>query len=755
MPWIVSTATWLRLNPTRKTPPDWTALFARCTPSKAVRGSAGYLQFHQLGSLAHDGENILAEVRKGAATLTPEAVNRLLEIVDAIRKITGNIAASGNEVGSSYEGPTVDQERHGPPSRNEPAQAPSGVVGHPSRAPVKHPPEQKTPAPPAAKAPVRIDRPKGPRPVDVGVRKPAAVFSTSEPKQASTAESGSSTFTAESIRVNVQLLDQLMNLVGELVLTRNQITQFSQHQGHAGFAGYSQRLNLITTQLQEGITKTRLQQIGALWQRFPRLVRDLARQAGKEVNLEIEGAGTELDKTLLEALADPMLHLVRNAIDHGIEKPELRRAKGKPDKGRLHLRAYHQGGQVHIEIQDDGAGLNTDKIREKAVERGLFTMEESVLLTEEQIQESIFLLGFSTANQVSDLSGRGVGLDVVKTCIEQIGGLVDVRSSPDHGTIAHIKVPLTLAIVPALIVMSGGQPFAVPQANLSELLSLPRAAAEHDIERVHQSPVYRLRGRLLPLVPLRQLLRQDAASVTSNENVQIVVVRVGDEKFAVVVDEIAKAEEIVVKRLGSALRGVPVYAGATILGDGTVALILDVLGLARRAGVFKEMRRPAAADSLPPQRRIVQESVLVCEVGADRRIGIPLGQLLRIERLPRAQIETSFDQDVLQCREDLLALVHVHRHLRHQPRASRSESLSLVICRYGDGQVGLVVDQVLEIAEAPADMLAAEGEAVVAGAAVLLGRVTDILDLAALLRVANPVLYRSSTRSQLLQTRTT
>jgi two-component system, chemotaxis family, sensor kinase CheA len=567
-----------------------------------------------------------------------------------------------------------------------------------------------------------------------------------------TSESGSNVFKTESVRVGVGLLDQLMNLVGELVLNRNQIVQFSQKQSDPAYVGYSQRLNLITSQLQENVMKTRLQPVSALWQRFPRLVRDIARQCGKEIALEIEGAQTELDKTLLEALSDPMLHLVRNAIDHGIERSELRRFKGKPDRGRLQLRAYHEGGQVHIEICDDGAGLNTETIRSQAINRGLYSEQDSLLLSEDQIHESIFLPGFSTAHQVTDLSGRGVGLDVVKTSIEHIGGLVDISSRAELGTTVHIKVPLTLAIIPTLIVTSGGQRYAIPQVNLCELIAIRRSVAGSELDHVHQSPVYRLRGRLLPLVRLDQLLGQPTAA-DDNDHVHLVVVQVGDERFALMVDGILHSEEVVVKSLGSVVRGVPLYAGATILGDGAVALILDVLGLARHAGVFKELRRPQAAESLPSQVRIVPESVLLCDVGTDRRIGIPLPQLVRIERVPRNEVEISFDQEIVQYRDDMLPLVHLHSYLRHHPCACPGETLSIIICRHRDGAVGLVVDRVLEIVEVPPDVRVAKDDDVISGTTVLLNRVTDVLDLPALLRKAAPIVYRLSTRSQLLQTR--
>jgi two-component system chemotaxis sensor kinase CheA len=709
-----------------------------------LKGSASFLQFSQLATLAHTAENLLSDVRRGTSVLTPESTNTLLQWVDAIREITNNIAETGRESGSSYSGPTLDQ-LHGAAPDQPPRPRPAAAIA---------------PRMPAEGAPSLVQissrRSSGRAPLE-----PSLIPNKSEPTAGITSNSAvvsqfldsqSSTLKSDSVRVGVDLLDQLMNLVGELVLNRNQIVQFSQKQSDPAYVRYSQRLNVITTQLQENVMKTRLQPVGALWQRFPRLVRDVARQCGKEVDLQIEGVETELDKTLLEALSDPMLHLVRNAIDHGIERPELRRFKGKAPKGRLLLRAYHEGGQVHIVICDDGAGLNTERIRSQAIEQGLFSEQDSLLLSEEQIHESVFLPGFSTADKVTNLSGRGIGLDVVKTSIEHIGGLVDISSRTEQGTTVHIKVPLTLAIIPALIVTCAGRRYAIPQASLSELIALPRSSAGSELDHVHQSPVYRLRDRLLPLTHLHKLLGQEPLAGGDRDHLHLVIVRVGEERFALMVDGISNCEEIVVKPLGSVVRGVPLYAGATILGDGSVALIVDVLGLARHAGVFKEFHRPQVAESLPSQVRIVPESVLVCDVGADRRIGIPLLQLVRIVHVPRTEVEISFDQEIVQYRDDLLPLVRLHRYLRHQPCDRAPEALAIVICRHGDGVVGLVVDRVLEIVEAPADVQVAESDDVVSGTTTVLGRVTDILDVPILLAKAAPVVYRLSTRSQLLQT---
>ena len=403
----------------------------------------------------------------------------------------------------------------------------------------------------------------------------------------------------ETIRVGVNLLDRLMNLVGELVLARNQLLQFSSMRQDPGFQAVSQRMNLIATELQEEVMKTRMQPIGNVWDKFPRKVRDLALSCHKEVRLEMEGQDTELDCTIIEAIKDPMTHLVRNCIDHGIEPPEVRKQSGKSSTGILKLRAFHEGGQVNIDVTDDGAGLNAERIRQKALERGLITAQSASRLCDRDIFNLIFLPGFPTAEKITNVSGRGVGMDVVKTNVEKIGGTVDVQSTASQGTTAHMKIPLTLAIIPALIVTTAGDRYAVPQVNLLELVRLEGEQARTAIEQVGGAPVYRLRGKLLPLTYLRHKLRAEVnkTSATESQNVNIVVLRADDREFGLVVDEINDTQEIVVKPLGKQLKSINAYAGATIMGDGKVALILDVLGLAQRAKLVSGLSEKAASQT--------------------------------------------------------------------------------------------------------------------------------------------------------------
>src|SRR5208283_5423230 len=352
------------------------------------------------------------------------------------------------------------------------------------------------------------------------------------------------------------------------------------------------------TELQEEVMKTRLQPIGNIWSQFPRTVRDVALGCGKEVDIEMEGKETELDKTIIEAIKDPLTHLVRNSVDHGIELPQVRSKAGKPCTGRLTLRAFHEGGQVNIEISDDGAGLNRDRICEKAIERGLVSAQQTARMTEREIFNLIFLPGFSTAEKVTNVSGRGVGMDVVKTNVERIGGAVEVQSTAGQGTTVRVRIPLTLAIIPALIVSCNGERYAIPQISLLELAWLEDGEARSAIEMVHGVPVYRMRGRLLPLVYLSRALQlAEKEHAAENEDaVNIVVLQAGDRPFGLVVDEINDTEEIVVKPLRKQLKTLKTFAGSTIMGDGKVALILDVLGLAQRASVVTETKNHTVAE---------------------------------------------------------------------------------------------------------------------------------------------------------------
>ena len=492
-----------------------------------------------------------------------------------------------------------------------------------------------------------------------------------------------------TLRVDVGLLDRLMNLVGELVLTRNQVLQYNAAQDDVVLHGIAHRLNLITAELQERVMKTRMQPVSRIFNLFPRVVRDLATALNKQITLEIEGAETELDRTLVEAIKDPLTHIVRNSCDHGIEAPEERLRQGKPSGGRLALRAFHEGGQVNIEIADDGAGIDPQRIRAKVVERGILSAEQVARLSDREAVNLVFLPGFSTAQAVTKVSGRGVGMDVVRTHIEGIGGTVELQSRPGQGTTLLIRIPLTLAIVPGLLVNAGGERFVIPQLSLHELIRLEGDAARNAIEFVHATPVFRRRNALLPLADLCRILKLPGQR--NPEELNIVVVQVDGRRFGLIVDAINDTEEIVVKPLWHELKSLNCYAGATIMGDGGIALILDVAGIGLRSGVIVRSGQTAAvAEANEPDCNSVdsRQSLLLLRAGGIKRLAMPLGKVARLETIPAAQVEFAAGRSVVQYRNRILPLVSVAQMLDGTPPAD-TEVLQAVVYRNGETDIGL------------------------------------------------------------------
>jgi len=649
-----------------------------------IKGTCGFLGFSRLEAVSHVGESLLSLLRDGVLVLTPEITSALLQLVDAIRQILAGIETTGQEADADY----------------------TALV------------ELLT----------RLQSPD---------ESPAAALATTV-----AAEGRGSAVSDTNIRVDVGLLDKLMNLVGELVLARNQILQYTATHEDSAFAATSQRLNLITTELQEGVMKTRMQSIGNIWGRLSRIVRDLATACGKQVAIEMEGKETELDKTVIEAIKDPLTHILRNSVDHGLELPSVRVAAGKPAEGRLVLRAFHEGGQVNLEICDDGAGINVERVREKAVERGLVSAEQAARMSEREVHHLIFLPGFSTAETVNNISGRGVGMDVVRTNIEKIGGTVDVQSVAGQGTTLRIKIPLTLAIIPALTITAAGDRYAIPQVNLLELVRLEGEDARTGIEMIHDAPVYRLRGRLLPLTHLSRELQVGDGRAAADGAVNIVVLRADDRAFGLIVDEINDTEEIVVKPLGQQLKGIPIFAGATIMADGRVALILDVLALAQRARIVTEGRDRSQLEAAPGESTAVRggerQTLLVLGLGDDRRLAIPLSLVARLEELPRASLETAGSHEVVQYRGEILPLLRLSQLLDIPSRVDPGSPLQVVVYAEGGHQTGLVVDCIVDIVEEAITLQRPIRRGDLIGSAVIQQRVTDLLDVQSLVRRAYP-----------------
>ena len=675
-----------------------------------IKGTCGFFAFSTLERITHDAESLLSQLRDGQRELSPPLVSLILETVDATRKVLASIEASGEE------GPELFEELAR--RLRAAAQSTAGVESLPGPG-VLPGPAAEPPGPPA-EAPGSPAEPKD----DNG----SSHLAVSQKPEEDTARS--SAVADANIRVGVGLLDKLMDLVGELVLTRNQILQFNAEREDAALNATSQRLNLITTELQEGVMKTRMQPIGMVWNKLPRVVRDMAVALGKQIRLDMDGTETELDRTIMEAIKDPLVHLVRNACDHGIEPPEVRVHAGKPPQGRLTLRAYHEGGQVNIELGDDGSGIDVARVKQKAIEKGLLRPEQAQKLSDREAFNLIFQAGFSTAQTVTNVSGRGVGMDVVKSHIEKIGGIVDVFSRFGEGTTVKLKIPLTLAIIPGLVITSGGERFVIPQVSLLELIRLEGDSSEKRIEYVHGTPVYRRRGSLLPIAYLNQVLGLKSAEQA--EAVNMVVLQAEDRQFGLVVDGINDTQEIVVKPLGKQLKGITEYAGATIMGDGRVALILDVLGIGQRSGVLAETREQAraSAEQQTPSG-IEQQRLLLFRAGSFERLAIPLSLVARLEEFPRNSIEHAGGSQVVQYRNQILPLVLLRAVLGcgGPDQDETPDPVQVVVFNDGDRSVGVVVDQILDVAEEEVTVRRKSSRKGLLGSAVVGKRVTDFLDL--------------------------
>jgi two-component system, chemotaxis family, sensor kinase CheA len=711
-----------------------------------IKGTSGFLGFGALERLTHVGEHLLSKLRDGELVVTERNTSALLQMVDAVRALLEIVARTGSDDG----GPPLDdlvaelqRLQSGEPASVEPAPVePAATFGE---LVVNEGLVDQGAVDDALRRQEEGDpRHIGELLVETGELAPEVVADTLQSQ--ATKDRGASP--ADSvIRVDVGLLDELMNLVGELVLARNQILQFTTAAGDSLLSATSQRLNLITTELQEGVMKTRMQPIDQVWSRFPRVVRDLAVACEKRVRIEMVGRDTELDRTILEAIKDPLTHLIRNSVDHGVEAPGDRVAAGKAEEGTVLLRAFHEGGQVNIEISDDGRGLSYERIGAKAVERQLVTPAQLAGMSPREVANLIFQPGFSTAEQVTNVSGRGVGMDVVKTNIEAIGGTVDVQSEPGRGTTFRIKIPLTLAIIPALVVRCGEERYAIPQVSLLELLRIDQR--ETPIEEIAGTPVYRLRGELLPIVHLQEVFgageRGEVGGGPASDDpdvASIVVVHADGRPFGLVVDEIMDTAEIVVKPLGVTLKALSVFAGATIMGDGRVALILDVPGIAGRAGIFSpaEARRDGAGeDGVDDELR---RTLLLASVGS-REVALLLDLVARLEEIPVDRLERAGGRLVVQYRGEIMPLIAVAESLGEPFDPEARDAVSVIVHTDERGSVGFIVDGIHDIVTQSLELERISAEPGLLGSAVVQGAVVDIVDGEALVATARPAQPRT------------
>ena len=556
-----------------------------------------------------------------------------------------------------------------------------------------------------------------------------------------------------TIRVPVDLLEAIMNQVGELVLCRNEIVQTTCG-ADRDFVAAAQRLNLITAELQESVMKTRMQPIGAVWNKLPRAVRDIALACGKSVRVVMEGAETELDKTLIEAIKDPLTHLVRNAVDHGIESPGERAMRGKPEEGTLRLRAFQEDGQVAIAISDDGKGIDPERVRRKAIQSGVISAEEASALTREQTLQLIFHPGLSTAEEVTHVSGRGVGMDVVRTNIEDINGTIDIQSEAGEGTTVLLRIPLTLAIIPGLIVTCDDNRYVIPQNGLLELVRLEGQRDSEVLEFVHDVPVYRLRGKLLPLIFLAESLglrSYDRASLEAQQVLNICVVQAKGRQYGLVVDDVIDTQEIVVKPIAKMLKATRAYAGATILGDGCVSLILDVVGVAEAARLMETDLESESGSLDKVAQSDEQDWLLVVTTAAHARLAIPLSRVARLEEFSVEDVEWTGDSAVTQYRGSILRLLDVATLLSGSrvapPLLARVEGgapIHAVVVVHGDKTIGVVVEDILDIVQQSATLERAGAREGVQGTMILQELVTELLDVDALLRRHEPTFFTDS-----------
>ena len=722
-----------------------------------IKGTCGFLGLPRLEALAHAGETLMGKFRDGMP-VRAEAVTLILSSIDRIKEILAGLEATEAEP-EGNDRDLIDQ-LEAMVERGMAAMA-AGDAAAEEDVPVVEAPSVQADMAEGTLVVQTLERPL--RPGEVSLDELERAFRETETEVAAPAPAPAAKVVAaapaaepaeaakkparkaaaedvqegdkianQSIRVNVDTLEHLMTMVSELVLTRNQLLEISRRNEDTEFKVPLQRLSNVTAELQEGVMKTRMQPIGNAWQKLPRIVRDLSGELGKQIELEMHGADTELDRQVLDLIKDPLTHMVRNSADHGLETPAERAASGKAEQGTIRLSAYHEGGHIIICIADNGRGLNTERIKAKAVANGLVTEAELEKMTEAQIHKFIFEPGFSTAAAVTSVSGRGVGMDVVRTNIDQIGGTIDIKSVAGEGSSVTIKIPLTLAIVSALIVEAGGDRFAIPQLAVVELVRA-RANSEHRIERIKDTAVLRLRNKLLPLMHLKKLLKIDDGSSSDPENGFIVVTQVGNQTFGIVVDCVFHTEEIVVKPMSTKLRHIDMFSGNTILGDGAVIMIIDPNGIAKALGAAGSASQ-AVADEHAAHHAIGGEqltSLLVFRAGTAQPKAVPLALVTRLEEIAADKIEISNGRYMVQYRDQLMPLVQMEG-----VSVQTSGSQPILVFADETRAMGLVVDEIIDIVEERLHIQVSGAKDGILGSAVIKGQATEVIDVGHFLPMA-------------------
>jgi two-component system chemotaxis sensor kinase CheA len=655
-----------------------------------IKGTCGFLGFHRLETLSHAGENLLGAVRDGQLRLDAAVTTSLLALVDAIRRILHLIETTGTEGEDDHAGVVADLDAH---LASDSAATPAAIDDE-----VEEVEDEE----------VEVDTTETPR-----------------PKVTSDAAAVSET----SVRVDVAILDKLMNLVGELVLTRSQFGESATTDDDGPLSLPYRQLRLVTSELQEGVMRARLQPVGTVTGKFRRIVRDLAATMGKQIKIKIEGEEIGVDKAVNEALRDPLLHLVRNAVDHGIERPDERRAAGKPAQGTLTLRAFHEGGRVHLELADDGRGIDSARLVDNAVARGMLTADEGATLSPDAAMELMFLPGLSTKEQVTNISGRGVGLDVVRTALQQVGGSIEVATQLGQGSVFRLNVPLTLAIMPVLIASVGGQRYAVPQVDVKEIVYIAAEDMATTLHDLDGALIYRLRDRLLPLVDLATQFH--VASSRKAAGLIVIVVETTGRRFGIVVDAIGDTTEVVVKPLTRATRSIRSFAGVSLLSDGVPALILDVAGVALSAGITAT-RDDADDRPVEPAPETAAGSLLMASDDAGSHIAIDMSTVRRLEQINGESVERSGPIEVIQYRGGILPLIRVADHLPSGPSGRTNAGvLQTVVCDSSIGLVGIVVERIDDVLPRPATVATPQppSRRGVIASLVVDNHVTELLDV--------------------------
>ena len=686
-----------------------------------LKGSSGFFSFKRLEKISHAGESLLGKIRDGQLSLDLNKSNVLLQMIDVLRIIIESIEKNKAEPAGED---TALISSIGNLSRGNEEIIIDNVSAHVAADLNQAIPDATIHHADVSEAEVSINLS-----VNENLNTPPAQ-EIQETQENNT-----------PVRINLDTLDKLMNLASEMVLARNRLLPFADNSADLQFTNTVHSIDLLTLELQERMMKMRMQSISHVWSKFPRLIRDAANQTNKKVTLIQNGADTEIDRSLLDGIRDPLMHIIRNSVDHSIEEPDVRVRKGKPETGQIVLNASHQNGMILIEVSDDGAGINLELIKQRAIERKLISPETASQLSKSELIDLIFQPGFSTKEAVTSLSGRGVGMDVVKTNITNIGGTIEITSEPDLGTQIQLKIPLTLAIIPALFITCADQVFSIPENRIIELVKLSPKSQADAFQNFHGIPVFKLRNQLLPLIYLDQVLELKSAGSPPDDDIYIVLLQSGPTYFGLAVASVDNIQDIVVKPLGGTLNDIPYFAGATIMGNGRVSLILDIDNIALHSGFTAQdlstLNKEKLLDTNPP---VEMMGILVFEIAGLERMAIPLDRLRHIDMLDMDQIQMQGDKEVIYLNKELFYVVQLNQFVNGADTqyVSKSKVVPALTCVSNQRLYSLLVEHVVEIIQVPKQLIAsATPQKGIEGYAIWNDRVINVLDLDEILLMYN------------------